>query len=642
MSGRESVPDASRSSSAAAPPSAASLAAPPPRAGRFFFGLYLLFLLTIGLSESLATSVENYARIDARSVKEAVERFRALRRDARVPERTAEVDLRPAILRSPSSPATLSLSYDEKNDRFMVMFGYEVGSKEGAGPLLLHLPALLALLALFLWMAPVHFRARAGEASAAKTVERRVVGLPSALLWLCPLAALLRSGAVITLQVRAYGWGAVRESLPLYAVTCLAHATLAAAFALTLLRLYATRRVAWPLFREMGRLETVKEGHSPSLALQFTLTLAALGTLPLLLGLYFPLHFNPGLFAGARETIFENYNVLLPVVMLAAFALVLLPAQLAAAWSFRAGVQKPLDALVSRMDRVAKGDFTCTTTVLSTDEVGALKGHFNRMLAGLSERERMRDTFGRYVSPEIAERIMADGPERLAGAEVEATVLFCDIRDFTPLSEGLPPRELLALLNAYFAAIVEPVRAEGGVVNKFIGDAVMAIFSPVFGTTEHARAACRAALGMRKALAEFNARSGRPPIRFGVGLHTGPLVAGNLGTPERLEYTVIGDTVNIASRVESATKGLSADLLCTAATAEACGAGAGPDGSGGGDAAAPLRFVSAGPADLKGKSGKTDLFRIECGGTSRGTEEGRIEYDGGNANHESGGVPHDF
>jgi len=285
----------------------------PSRAGRLFPGLYLLLFLTIGLSESLATSVENYARIDAASVKEAVARFRSLRRDPGAPARSAEVELRPAILRSPSSLATLTLRYDEKSDRFMVLLGYEVGSKDAAGALLLHLPTTLALLLLFLWMSPVHFRARAGGEAAARRIERRVVGLPSVLLWLCPIAALARSAVVVALQWRAYGPGAVTESLPLNAVTCLAHATLAAAFALTLLRLYATRRVAWPIFREMGRLTAVKEGHSPSLALQFTLTLAALGTLPLLLGLYFPLHFNPGLLSGARETIFENYNVPLNV-----------------------------------------------------------------------------------------------------------------------------------------------------------------------------------------------------------------------------------------------------------------------------------------------------------------------------------------
>lgn len=587
---------------------------PPPRAGRIFPGLYLLFLLTVGVSESLVASVENYARIDAHSVKEAVEKFRAARRDRRDPGRAAEVDLRPAILRSPSSHATMQLEYDEKNDKFMVMLGYQIDGKAYPGAALLHLPLALTLLLLFLWMAPVHFRARTPAATEADRIERRVVGLTAVLLWLCPVAALARTATVALLQSRAYGPAALAADAPLYAVTCVAQATLAAAFALTLLRLYATRRVAWPLFRELGRLTTVKAGRSPSLALQFTFTLLSLGTLPLLLGLYFPLHFNPGLFAGARETVFENYNVLLPVVMLAAFALVLLPAQLAAAWLFRSSVQKPIDALVSRMDRVARGDFACATTVLSTDEVGALKGHFNRMLAGLAERERMRDTFGRYVSPEIAERIMADGPERLAGAEVEATVLFCDIRDFTPLSEGMPPRDLLALLNDYFAAVVEPIRAEGGVVNKFIGDAVMAIFSPVFGVADHAPAACRAALGMRRALAAFNARSGRPPVRFGVGLHTGPLVAGNLGTPERLEYTVIGDTVNIASRVESATKAFGADLLCTAATVAAC-----PDPE-----RAGVRFEPAGGADLKGKSGKTDLFRIAAPdgpvpGPSRGT-----------------------
>ena len=130
------------------------------------------------------------------------------------------------------------------------------------------------------------------------------------------------------------------------------------------------------------------------------------------------------------------------------------------------------------------------------------------------------------------------------------------------MSETMTARQVVDFLNAYFSFITKPIMENHGVINKFMGDAVMAVFSPVFGVTNHQEAALKAALGMRKALAEFNA-SGKFPVetRFGIGIQTGALVAGNVGTLARLEYTVIGDTVNVASRLESATKDVGVDIL---------------------------------------------------------------------------------
>lgn len=227
-------------------------------------------------------------------------------------------------------------------------------------------------------------------------------------------------------------------------------------------------------------------------------------------------------------------------------------------------IARPLARLNEKMSLVAKGDYAAKTVVLDDDEIGELKAGFNEMVDGLAERERLKDTFGRYVSVEVAKRLVETGAVSLGGESIEATILFSDIRDFTAMSERMPAQELVAFLNTYFSYVTQPIAAHDGMINKFIGDAVMAVFAPQFGAKSHVDDALRAALGMRAKLAELNARGG-PEIRFGVGLHTGTLVAGNIGTEKRLEYTVIGDTVNVASRIESQNKDLGSVILISEA-----------------------------------------------------------------------------
>ncbi|MFA6030241.1 MAG: adenylate/guanylate cyclase domain-containing protein [Elusimicrobiota bacterium] len=264
-------------------------------------------------------------------------------------------------------------------------------------------------------------------------------------------------------------------------------------------------------------------------------------------------------------------------------------------------ITRPLDELARKMEAVAGGDLTVRTSVLSSDELGRIKSHFNGMVEGLAERERLRDTFGRYVSVEVAKQLLRSGRIELGGESITATVLFSDIRDFTPMSERMPPQELVAFLNRYFSYITEPVAAHRGVVNKFIGDAVMAIFAPQFGSAEHAADGVRAALAMRERLAAFNAGGFVPhPVRFGVGIHTGVLVAGNIGTEKRLEYTVIGDTVNIASRIESQTKTLGCDLLMSDAVHAAL-----PE-----DLRAGLRAERCEGVRVKGKESALVLYKL--------------------------------
>ena len=197
---------------------------------------------------------------------------------------------------------------------------------------------------------------------------------------------------------------------------------------------------------------------------------------------------------------------------------------------------------------------------------------FSRSLAE-ADRQQIMGMFSRYVSPEVAQRIWERKNEIiLAGEERTATVLFSDIRSFTALSAGKPSQEVLGWLNRYFTAMDEVITRENGFLNKFMGDGLMVIFGVPLsgGVNEDACCAVRCALGMLKRVeelnAEQNAHGGEPPIQIGIGIHTGPLTCGSVGSEKRLEYSVIGETVNLASRLESLTKDLHAPIVMSEST----------------------------------------------------------------------------
>ncbi|MBI3761227.1 MAG: adenylate/guanylate cyclase domain-containing protein, partial [Chloroflexi bacterium] len=202
---------------------------------------------------------------------------------------------------------------------------------------------------------------------------------------------------------------------------------------------------------------------------------------------------------------------------------------------------QPLGALTRAMRRVAGGDLSMRVPVDSSDEIGGLADRFNDMLADLQQAQRMRDLFGKYVSREVAAQVLKDGA-MLGGISVQATALFADIRDFTGLAERLPPQEVVGLLNRYYTRMVDVIVAEGGIVNKFGGDSLLAIFGAPIRQPDHALRAVRAAWQMTRALAEVNAEQmslSMPTLTIGVGISSGEVVAGNVGGEARLEYTVI-------------------------------------------------------------------------------------------------------
>ena len=232
------------------------------------------------------------------------------------------------------------------------------------------------------------------------------------------------------------------------------------------------------------------------------------------------------------------------------------------------GVTRPVLDLARGVRRIAAGDYAGRVEIAHKDEIGQLAEAFNAMAEGLQERERVRSLLGKVVSPAIAEELLSH-PIELGGEERELTVLFADVRNFTQLCEGAAPAAVLALLNRYLTRVSEVIEARGGVVDKYVGDAVMALFGAPLACEDHAARAVRTALGMRDALGQLNAEfraEGRPAIGIGIGVNTARVVAGNMGSETRMNYTVIGDGVNLASRLESLTRTLGVAVIVSEAT----------------------------------------------------------------------------
>jgi adenylate cyclase len=255
-------------------------------------------------------------------------------------------------------------------------------------------------------------------------------------------------------------------------------------------------------------------------------------------------------------------------VTLASLAL----AAAAALWIAR-GISRPVQRLAVHTAVIARGDYTTRLQLDRADELGQLAEGFNRMSIGLAERDQVRDLLDKNVSPEVATQLMRDGAA-LGGEEREVTILFADLRGFTTLSETLPPREVVTLLNRYLDRMSTAIETHGGVIDKFIGDEIMALFGAPVAQPDSADRALAAALGMRAALVALNAEfatEGRPPLAFGIGVNTAHVIAGNIGSHRRLNYSVIGDGVNIAARLQTLTRQSAheADIILSEATLQA-------------------------------------------------------------------------
>ena len=221
-------------------------------------------------------------------------------------------------------------------------------------------------------------------------------------------------------------------------------------------------------------------------------------------------------------------------------------------------LSRPIFRLVDGTRAIAGGDFKVALPVTSRDELGMLTESFNQMAKSLREKEMIKRAFSRYVAREVVEEVLKD-PEQLQlkGERREVTVLFCDVRGFTPMSERLTPEQVVSLLNDFYTLMIDITFKHDGTLDKFLGDGVMAIFGAPIAHPDHALSAARAALAMQAGMTRLSAAriaAGTEPIVIGIGINAGEVVAGTVGTEDRMEYTVIGDNVNLASRLTSNAK----------------------------------------------------------------------------------------
>ena len=237
-------------------------------------------------------------------------------------------------------------------------------------------------------------------------------------------------------------------------------------------------------------------------------------------------------------------------------------------------------ALLKGARAVQHGDLSIIVQVKSADEIEQLAQTFNYMVVGLREKENIKETFGKYIDPRIVKDLLDEHSFSEVGNKRFATVFFSDIEGFTPICEQLSADAVVKLLNSYFTHMSKPIRDHGGIIDKYIGDAIMAFWGPPFtGEREHALLACQAALDQVALLAEFRAslpdiiglRKGIPAFNIRIGICTGEVTAGSVGSEAAKSYTVIGDTVNLASRLEGANKTFGTYLLISDTTRDLAG-----------------------------------------------------------------------
>ena len=250
---------------------------------------------------------------------------------------------------------------------------------------------------------------------------------------------------------------------------------------------------------------------------------------------------------------------------------------------------RPLGDLQKGIESVQRGDFEATVPVTTADELGELSAAYNQMVTGLAERERIREAFGTYLDEEVAEYILSDGyaPE---GFEAKVSLLFCDVRDFTGFAADAGAKQVVGAINELFETVVPIIAEEGGHVDKFIGDGLLAVFGAPQRSDDHADQAVRAAVQIARRVNHGDSVQ----LRVGVGVNSGTVIAGSIGGAGRLNFSVIGDAVNVAARVEAETRRTGDDVLITASTRELLGK--------------KVEIEERGSRTLKGKGEPIELF----------------------------------
>lgn len=264
-------------------------------------------------------------------------------------------------------------------------------------------------------------------------------------------------------------------------------------------------------------------------------------------------------------------------------------------------ISRPIQLLAASARRVGEGDLNINVNVDSGGrETRELGNSFNQMIAGLKERDMVKDTFSRYVTKQVADEILKD-PSKISpgGKKQDVTILFSDIRGFTAYSEMHTPEEVVLHLNEYLSSMVDVIFKYEGTLDKFIGDAIMAVFGAPISHSDDPLRAVRTALEMLDRLKSLNekwANEGKLPLAIGIGINTGEVIVGNIGDVRRMEYTVIGDNVNMASRIEGLTKNFECPIIISKNTYE--------------KVSDQIRTNNLGTVTVKGKSNAIEIYEL--------------------------------
>jgi class 3 adenylate cyclase len=251
------------------------------------------------------------------------------------------------------------------------------------------------------------------------------------------------------------------------------------------------------------------------------------------------------------------------------------------------------------MDNITKGEYNTQVPVVSNDEFGIIAAKTNDMVAGLKEKDFCELSFGKYVTPEVSDKILK-GEISLEGELREVTILFCDLRGYTSFVEKKDPKDVVKFLNVYFTEMHSVIRRYNGIVLQYIGDEIEAVFGAPINEPNHPEMAILSALEMRKHLEDLNRKrqeAGEDPVRHGIGIHTGVVLAGSVGSPKRLVYAMVGDAVNLASRIQNLNKKFGTDILISIATKELL-------------RGKNFTFKSLGQTPIRGKREEIEIFSV--------------------------------
>jgi adenylate cyclase len=447
------------------------------------------------------------------------------------------------------------------------------------------------------WFGPLaRWRERLREgtdpAAVPETIRRRVLNAPLANTVLTQ-AGWTIAGLFYLIYLHAVAALAPGEVGRITAALILVAGPLTAALTFLASEYYLRRQV--PMFFPDGRIERAGVLRVPILA-RLAGTFAVTSILPLLLMMLvdfgmerrYEVRVHPDV--GAFWTHLVRAQGFIAIVT-GLFSLVM-------TWLVARFINRPVQALRAAMARVAAGDLSVRAPVRSADELGELNAHFNAMVDDLRAHERTREIFGRYVSPAVARDALERGVA-LGGEAIAATAMFVDLRGFTAMSRRGTPAHVVEVLTEYYAIVERVCEREGGVITQFLGDGVVVVYgAPLQPLARHARAAVRAAIALQHALAERNAVSAGEPLEAGIGICTGDMVAGNVGTGGRVTYTIVGDAVNQAARLQVMTRDLASSILITASTQMALGSESG------------VALRPFGPVPLKGIAEPVEVWAV--------------------------------